>query len=680
MHDGYQAVLDAVARGLEPDPNLPLDVWSDEFMVIPKSTGSNEAGKYRTSRTPHAREVMRALSDDHPCKRVVVMGASQMLKTQVGLNWLMSTIHQSPSNFLWLVPTGKLHKRAASRIDKTVAAIPQVRERVAKPHSRDANNNNDIKEYTGGALYIATAGAAANLSELAVRRVLFDEIDRAKDNVGGEGDPSGLAETRQTTFERNRKTYYPSSPTIEGESPIQKLYDRGTRREALAECVDCGHEQTLDFFKLIRSDDGKRALYPCEACGYLHEEGDKTRMFAQGLWSEPQANDGETESFWISAMFLPYGWLPWIALMRQYEQAKAKKEEGSDDEMIVFYNTRLARCWAAAKETTSHEALMARAENYALRTVPLGGLVLTAAIDVQAYRLELKVVAWGEGMEAWVVDYQVIHSPPEDEATWRKADEILRGRYRHVSGAMLTISAAFVDSGGTATQDVYAFTTPRKRRNIYAIKGASRPNRPIISGKPSLVDIDKRGHTEKRGTQLWWVGTDTAKDYLHARWGLASGPGAVHFSHELPDSYFKGLVAEFRRSGFKKGRRVTWWEQKKGEPNEPLDLMNYNLAAAHYLGLHRKSEHAWNVLRSRLVSTSMDLFETVPAEPAPPPAVPVVLPQPSAAEATPASAPPVQTLAPAPAALAPNAPPPAPSQRLVVGGRISLAALRRGAA
>lgn len=63
MHNGYQACLDAMARGLEPDPNLTVDVWSDRFMVIPKSTGSNEAGPYRTSRTPHAREVMLALLD-----------------------------------------------------------------------------------------------------------------------------------------------------------------------------------------------------------------------------------------------------------------------------------------------------------------------------------------------------------------------------------------------------------------------------------------------------------------------------------------------------------------------------------------------------------------------------------------------------------------------------------------
>lgn len=630
MSSGYQVVMAAAARGLEPDPNLPVNVWADRYMVIPKSTGSNESGPYRTSRTPHARVVMEALSDDHPCKRVVVMGASQMLKTQVGLNWFAASVHQSPSNFLWLVPTGKLHKRAAARIDKTIAAVPQLRERVAKPHSRDSNNNNDIKEYIGGALYIATAGAAANLSELSVRRVLFDEIDRAKDNVGGEGDPTELAETRQTTFERNRKTYYPSSPTIEGESPIHSLYLRGTQRQAQAECIHCGHAQVLDFFRLIRSDDGKRALYPCEECGGLHEEGDKPRMFATGRWSEGVPGDGETESFAISGMYLPYGWIPWISLMRQYDQAKAKLEEGSEEAMIVFYNTRLAQCWARTRETTRYDELMARAEAYKLGTVPAGGLVLTAAIDTQAHRLEFKVVAWGEGLEAWVVDYQVIHGSPAEVETWQRADELLKGRYRHASGQMLTISAAFVDSGGSNTQDVYNFTARLKRRKVFPVKGHSRPNRPILSGKPTPVDINWRGKTEKKGADLWLVGPDTSKDYLQARWKRTSGPGAIHFPADLPESYYKGLTAEYRTYGYKRGRKVSWWEQKKGEANEPLDLMVYNLGAAYYLQLHKNTESRWQVLRDRLTPAQGDLLaqavDTYPIEaaaPAPAPAASV---------------------------------------------------------
>jgi phage terminase large subunit GpA-like protein len=296
--------------------------------------------------------------------------------------------------------------------------------------------------------------------------------------------------------------------------------------------------------------------------------------------------------------------------------------------------------------------------------VPAGGLILTAAIDTQAYRLEFKVVAWGEGMESWVVDYQVIHIPPDQDASWERADELLKGRYRHTSGAMLTISAAFIDSGGSNTQDVYNFVASRKRRNIFAIKGHSRPNRPILSSKPTLVDITHRGKTQKQGAQLWFVGPDTAKDYLQARWMRPSGAGAVHFSADLPESYFKGLTAEYRTSGYKHGRKVSWWEQKKGEANEPLDLMNYNLAAAHFLGLQKKTEHAWQTLRNRLVPAVQDMFDQ-PSEMDNPP-LPQALPAPDPAQPMP-----VHTSAPAPLAVQ-------SSVSRVSNGRISLSGLRRG--
>src|SRR5438874_11327384 len=139
-------VRPAFARGLQPDPNMMVDAWADRYMIIPKESGANESGKYRTSRTPHAREVMQALSDSHPCKTVALMGASQMLKTQVGLNWFCSTVHQSPANFLWILPTGKLAKRTSTRVSKTIAAVPEVRDRVAPPRARDAVNTQETKE------------------------------------------------------------------------------------------------------------------------------------------------------------------------------------------------------------------------------------------------------------------------------------------------------------------------------------------------------------------------------------------------------------------------------------------------------------------------------------------------------------------------------------------------------
>jgi len=607
--------LESLAASLEPDPDLPVDVWSDTYQVIPKDSGANEYGKFRTSRTPHARMVMQALSDHHPCKRVVLMGASQMLKTQTGLNWLMSSIHQSPANFLWILPTGKLAKRASTRIAKNIAAVPEVAERVAAPRSRDSVNTLETKEYTGGSLFIVTAGAAANLSEVPARRVLFDEVDRAELNVNGEGDPVALAEARQTTFERNRKSYFPSSPTIKDESIVERLYLRGTQRQALADCLHCGEAQTMDFERLIASEDGQAALYPCMHCGGIHTESDKPRMFARGAWTDGVGGDGETESFTISGMFLPYGWLPWIALMREYKKAKAKLDEGSEEAMIAFYNTRLAKSWERQKEQTKADELLARAEPYKLGFVPAAGLVLTAAVDTQADRLEMLVIAWGRGMEAWVVDYQIIRGDPADLATWRQLDEKLQARYSHAYGQTMPIRCAFVDSGGNATQEVYNYTRIRRHRHIYAIKGASRPGRPILSSKPSKVEVRWNGRVEPHGAELWFVGTDTAKDYLANRWRVKTGVGQIHFSSDLTEDFYKQITAEYRVTLWKHGHRVSRWEKKQADRNEALDLMVYNTSAAHYLGLHKLTEPHWEKLAAALNPNQINLFASeLPAQ------------------------------------------------------------------
>lgn len=141
--DGVEVYRLAFYRGLRPDPDLWVDEWADEYMRIPRNAGAAEPGQYRTSRTPYAREPMRCLSPAHPCKRVITMVASQLMKTQIALNWIGALIHMSPSNVLTLLPTLKLASRVSSRISKTIEATPVLRERVAAPRSRDAKNTQD---------------------------------------------------------------------------------------------------------------------------------------------------------------------------------------------------------------------------------------------------------------------------------------------------------------------------------------------------------------------------------------------------------------------------------------------------------------------------------------------------------------------------------------------------------
>lgn len=657
--DGFEGWTAAFCEGLRPDPNLLVDVWSDTFMVIPKKVGGPEPGYYRTDRTPYAREVMQALSPQDPHHRVVVMGASQMLKTQVALNWIGASIHQSPANILALFPTDKLVKRVSHRIGETIKAVPELESRVAPPRSRDARNTIDTKEYDGGTLYMATARSASNLSEISCRYVYGDELDRWELDVGGEGDPVELAEARTSNFGYNAKIYYSSSPTLEGASLIETLYRQSDQRRYFVPCPHCHEPQEL-LWEHVRWDALlTRAWYACPCCGAEIEEHHKPEMLAAGEWRSQGDGDGQTAGFQISQLYAPLGWTSWLSLARKYVKAKTAIERGDKGPMQVFYNTRLALTFDAADERTSAAELKKRAEDFPALTIPRGCLELTLSTDTQGNRLEYLIMGWGEGMERWVIDYGVLMGRPSEPEAWTELDKVLARPILNSFGIPLKISACLVDSGGNATQEVYEYTRARRRLYVLAVKGASKPGRPVIASKPSKVDVNRRGKIIQGGAELWMIGTDTAKDWLFSRWMLPPGPGAIHFNRDLPETFYEQLTAERKLIRYVKGYKRAEYIKTPGDANEALDLCVYNLAAAHFLGLHKRRPSEWKRLRDRLEPNTGDLFD----------AAPVVKPN---GVALPDTTPETQPTPVAVPKVAPLVRPPVTSRRQAVTRRVSL--------
>jgi phage terminase large subunit GpA-like protein len=648
--DGAEVYREAYFRGLRPDPSLWVDEWADEYMRIPRDTGAAEPGKYRTLRTPYAREPMRCLSPAHPCKRVVTMVASQLMKTQIALNWIGALIHMVPSNILTLLPSLGLAKRVSSRIGKTIKATPVLRERVAANRSRDSRNTMETKEFEGGSLYVTTAGSAANLAELSARYVYGDEIDRWEVDVGEEGDPIELAETRGSTFGRNAKFYFSSSPTIKGASRIDDLFEGSDQRYYYVPCPTCGHMQTLEWERLHYSQDFSVVHYECAGpdCDVLIEEHHKGDMLARGEWRAHAKGDGETVGFHLNALYSPLGWTGWKPLAKQFEKAKKAQAKGDLEPMQVFYNTRLAKVWDSAQEQTKASVLIERArrEGFSLGAMPAAVMMITGAVDVQADRLEFMAMGWGVGMERWVIDHRVIAGDPSDERTWAVLDELLKERYRHPCGVGLGILAVAVDSGGHHTDEVYQFCRVRRWRNIFAIKGASKPGKPVIAQRPSMVDVTWKGQTERGGAELWFVGTDTAKDWIYNRYPFESGPGALHFANDLPDEFFAQCVAERKVAKYVRGHKRIEWIKGKAERNEALDLMVYCLAMAHYLGINRYQEHDWERVRNSLAQAGLFDEKVVSAERVTvaeqAPVTPLLAPQPAALVAQPRPAAPPQ--------------------------------------
>lgn len=585
---GYSKLYESISLGLKPNKNLTVDLWSDQNMIIPKSTGSREYGQYRTERTPHAREIMRCLSDSHPCRRVIAMVASQMFKTQICLNWLGTIIDQSPSNFILSMPTGKLQKRIGLRIDKVVHDVPVLREKVAKPKSRDAMNNQDIKEFIGGSLFIVTSGSSANLSEVPAKYAACDEVDRGDEDH--EGSRVKLIEARQTSFGEDAKSYYYSSPTIDGESEIQSLFLSGTQREALFVCRHCHTPNKMIYENLIK-DPKYGALYPCEKCGGMHLESDKPMMFKDGLWTDA-IQQSENESFTANALFLPYGWKSWNSLMQDYEEAKTLLDKGDDSEMVVFYNTRLARVWKRTIQKIGYETLKERAESYELRVCPNGVLFLTAGVDTQDNRLAVQIVGWGRDLKAWVIDYVELLGDPAEDKVWNDLTELLNRNVDHVTGAQLKVIATAIDIGGHRGEAVKNYVRAKRIQCPIAVHGATRIAAPPLS-RGSMQDVNWKGVLDKKGVIIHAVGTIEIKHHLFSRMAKDDGKEpydiTLHFSNQLTDEYFAGVVSE----SFNPVKRR--YEKKPGVRNESLDTLGYAYAALHHSSIraHQFKESDW---------------------------------------------------------------------------------------
>lgn len=300
----------------------------------------------------------------------------------------------------------------------------------------------------------------------------------------------------------------------------------------------------------------------------------------------------------------------WADIVREFEDAIKAKEAGDLAPMQTFVNETLGETWEVVGERSDEHALQARAERYDLGTVPVGGLCLTAGVDVQRDRWEITVYAWGRGFESWVVDVEVIEGNPAVDEEWEPVTQYLQRRYLQAwHGGTLGISATSIDSSDQ-TQAVYNWVSRNQHRlpELRAVKGDGNDGVHIL-GPSSLKEVNWRGRKIERGVKLWRVGVHAAKDLLLGQLSIENpGPGYVHFSDDLPREFYEQLTAEQRILAKVGGRDVSRWVKRRPR-NEQLDNRNYALHAAFGLGLHRFTDKKWADLEAG-VQPPVDLFAT----------------------------------------------------------------------
>lgn len=623
-----QLIQEVFAEAFLPTPDVTVSEWADRFrMLSPKA--SSEHGPWRTARTPYLREPMDAFSVNSGVQEIVLVFASQTGKSEACNNCLGYALDVAPGPALMVQPTLDLAKRYSKmRLAPMIESTPRLSEKVLPPRARDSGNTLLMKEFLNDALLIVGgANAASGLASMPIRYALEDELDRFPLDVDGEGSPSDLVDARTRTFGSRKKRLKTSTPTLADRSRIWWEWERSDQRRYHVPCPHCGHYQVLTWGQMRydpsdpQLEKGLLSQPPvmiCEKCGTGIEERAKSWWYGEDLGRWIPENPGSpVAGFHLPGFYSPLGWLSWTEIVVGYEKAK-------DDPAMLkpWTNTVLAECWADTGDAPEWEALYRRREPYRRGVVPMGGVVLTAAVDCQRDRLEVEVVAWGAGLESWSVDYLVLHgdpaviqTDPTKPCVWRDLEREIARIYPHAGGGQLALSMVLVDSGDN-TNTVYTWVRSQHSARVRAIKGRGNLTAPV--GTPTMQEVNLRGRRAKVGVRLWPIGVNLLKQELYG-WLRQPPPlnpgdpvpkGFCHFP-EYDEAYFRGLTAEQLQPRVHKGFTVYDWVKVYAR-NEPLDLRVYNRAAAWMLGLDRLTDAEW-AQRLALLMPAEQQVEAVPA-------------------------------------------------------------------
>lgn len=588
-----QKVQNSAMRVWTPPPKLSISQWADEFLYL-SPEDSAEAGKFSTDRAPYQRGMLDAVTDPG-VREVVYCTSSQIGKSLMQKAILGYHIALDPCPVMVLLPTVEMAEMfSKDRLAPMIRDTPVLKPLVADPKSRTSGNTVRRKAFPGGHLSLVGSNAPSELSSRPIRLVLADEVSRYPTSAGTEGDPLFLARQRTVTF-WNRKIVMASTPTNEGACRITAAFQTSDQRRYWLPCPHCGEFHVLKWANMLWTDnDPSTAQMACPHCGALYNDADKLRMLHHGEW-RAEAEFRGIAGFHISALYSP--WQTFADVVTEFLLKKDNPQT-----LRTFVNLQLGETFEdRSGENVQADVLMKRREIW--DHVPDDVVLLTCGVDCQDDRLEATLVGWTGSEQARVIGHYQMHGSPAEPKVWRELDEFLMSTFTTADNRKLRIRGCCVDSGGHHTQEVYSFTGPRLRRNVFAIKGrqGSHPIWPI------------RGKKTKKSEQakVFIIGVDTAKDTLFSAFAITKpeSPRYVAFAADLPDEYFRQLTVERRKTKTnQQGRAIRQWVKPSGARNEALDCFCYAVAALEAL-------KATGVkLRLLATRTMVERYETVPRE------------------------------------------------------------------
>lgn len=625
----------AIRRGLRPlavDPPITPSEWAERHFVL---SAESSHGKQRWRPYAYQRIVVNIFGNED-IEQVAVMKSARVGYTKMlNIKMAWTAEHKRRNQAIWQPTDEDRDSFVKTEIDPMMRDCAALSRIALSSSVKNKANTLTQKHFVGSILHLLGAKAAKNFRRITISDAHIDELDGCDREVEKTSSPRALA-WKRTEGAVFRKFIAGSTPLLKGLSLTEDFYEECRAKiDFVIDCEGCGAEHPLlwggkDVSYGFKWDplEPSKVRHHCPHCGHAITQADYRRQSARlyalskcGTW---RSYDGWR---WFDAAGIEikpprtlgmHVWtayseqVEWPDIVEEFRKASAAADAGDKSKLKSFINETLGETWEddEVDKMDQHE-LAKRADAYAPFTIPDGGLVLTCYADTQDGWWDVSWVAHGRDRERWFIGTEVIHGSALDEADWDRLVEVMSKPIRHASGAWLRPQAKGIDTQGHYAHQMYMLVRKFSHLGFVGTKGESIYGKPIRS-RATVVEINYNGKVWKRGTKLWFIGTDTAKDLIFGQLQVPRPskpgpvPGYIHFPAGLPDSFYEELTNEVRipvRTA--RGEQSRWVKKKPHLRVEKLDGMVGNVFLAEYIGLEKYSSAMWDKLEAAL---QPDLF------------------------------------------------------------------------
>jgi phage terminase large subunit GpA-like protein len=643
--------VNSLIRIISPPSRLRCSEFAEAEIYLPASGDSAEPGRYHSDRMPWQMDMLDDVHDRSVSEYIWMLG-SQLGKTLSILIIICFFVKARPKKILVVYP--KLDDARDWMRDKLIPMVdesPTMRGIIKEPRDYKSKSRDLNRKFPGGGIVAVGSISTSSLRRLSAGVVIQDEIDDFE--TTGQGDSMELADLRAATF-TNRFLLKSSTPTNAGESRVDSKFQASDQQHYFLPCLCCGEFFALELKHLKFSfsqveldrftqpgfepknftwnDSAKEIRAPektiivCEHCHRGWSDQDRIAAIRSGHPNNPPVivAGRELRAHWMATAAstrirgrrLPgfyrligkpqdcTSYLHWFADL--FLTAK----RGGMEKLRVWTNTFDARVFEIPAESLDWNPIHRRSEDYSAAEMPPQVVLVVGGVDLQQDRVEILICGFGDGEEAWLLEYHVVWGRFDLAECQVRVDEILLRKFKHPILGELPIAAVGMDTGHqTRVKEAYQFCKAHGARNVWAFKGSPHP----------MASVYAASDNRFFGIKLFAINTDFLKTTIYDRLkNQDAGPRYVHFPKGAPfdEKFYQMLCSEKRRSKKVSGETVYFWD-KITQRNEVLDMMVYIFGAFDILKPQGYIARQWAKVKAELAKAAVVLPE-IPSPVQPP--------------------------------------------------------------